>query len=192
MTFSRERKITNIYVHVHVLQMSRPGTSHAHLCALPDDILRAMASFMPPSRVVVMAQCSHRFALVLRGELTRRLDGLFVVQPIENWLRTGTNDALIMDHFTSMSPDFCMYLFGQIGLSDMNGPPGLNRIGDYHLTEARKGYDGPPGRLRLSMSVFGNYVVMGPNHSVLRRFSSWLKRMRKEFLVAKIEGHISS
>jgi hypothetical protein len=51
----------------------------AHLYALPDDVLRAMDAFMPPSGLLTMARCSRRLSTVLRGEVSRRLAGLYFV-----------------------------------------------------------------------------------------------------------------
>jgi hypothetical protein len=51
------------------------------LLALPDDVLRVVAPYVPLSNLIVMVRCSRRFATVLRSELSRHLDGLFVVNP---------------------------------------------------------------------------------------------------------------
>jgi hypothetical protein len=51
----------------------------AHLSALPDDLLRAMAAFMPPSGLLAMVRCSRRLSMIINREVSRRLDGLFVV-----------------------------------------------------------------------------------------------------------------
>jgi hypothetical protein len=47
------------------------------LYTLPDDVLRALAAFVPPSALIAFAQCSRRLAELLGGQLARRLDGFF-------------------------------------------------------------------------------------------------------------------
>jgi hypothetical protein len=49
------------------------------LCALPDDVLRAVAAFMPPSGLIVLVRFSRTIAVVLQVQLTQRLDDLSVV-----------------------------------------------------------------------------------------------------------------
>jgi hypothetical protein len=58
----------------------------SHLYALPDDVLRAMATFMPLSSLLAIARCSRRLTTVLRGELNRRfLHSLFGKEAFPEW-----------------------------------------------------------------------------------------------------------
>jgi hypothetical protein len=97
-----------------------------------------MAAFMPPSRVVAMSRCSHRFASVLCGERERRIDGLFVMQPEGKW--EGSDPDRIL-HFGDLgSPEFHVSIFGENEFDFTNGSSAGNHI--MNTREAPKGYDG--------------------------------------------------
>jgi hypothetical protein len=55
----------------------------AQLWSLPDDVLRVVATFMPPSGLIVLVQSSRTIARVLRGHFTRCLDDLFIMTQSE-------------------------------------------------------------------------------------------------------------
>jgi hypothetical protein len=53
-----------------------------YLCALPDDVLCAVSTFLPLSGLIALVRGNRSLAMVLRDQLTSRLDGLFfITQP---------------------------------------------------------------------------------------------------------------
>ena len=54
------------------------SATYPKFCALPDEVLRAMAAFVPLSGLIALVQCNQRLAGNFRGKLTCRLDNLFV------------------------------------------------------------------------------------------------------------------
>jgi hypothetical protein len=58
---------------------SVPVPVSARLYHLPDDVLRALATFLLLSDLLVLVRCSRHFRVVLQRQLNRRLDRLFVV-----------------------------------------------------------------------------------------------------------------
>jgi hypothetical protein len=66
--------------------MSVSITVPARLLSLPDDVLRALATFMPLSDLLMLVQCSRQLHKVLQNQLNGRLDQLFVVtHDEEHW-----------------------------------------------------------------------------------------------------------
>jgi hypothetical protein len=63
----------------------------ALMCALPDDLLRALDAFLPISGLLVfkLVRCDKRHARVLGDCLTRRLDNLFASTARIDWPRTS-------------------------------------------------------------------------------------------------------
>jgi hypothetical protein len=51
--------------------------------ALPDDMLRAMATFVPLSGMIVLVRSNRTLATVLKHQLTKRLDNLFFLTQSE-------------------------------------------------------------------------------------------------------------
>jgi hypothetical protein len=63
--------------------MSVSVTIPARLPSLPDDVLRALAIFLPLSDLLVLVQCSRHIRMALRSQLNRCLDRLFGVTHVE-------------------------------------------------------------------------------------------------------------
>jgi hypothetical protein len=169
--------------------MSASVPTTVRLYDLPDDILRALAAFVPPSGLITLARCSQRLAMVLRGQLTQRLDGLFVsVQLDSNFWWSGYESGAISDY--NFEPLRLRALFGEAC------PCG------YHFVEAFKGCDGPPRIHQLSRDPLFNYPlsryiyrIHGPNVHALNRFEIWLQRRYDQLLSMheeiKVKGAIS-
>jgi hypothetical protein len=128
--------------------MSALVPANSQLYALPDDVLRALAASVPPSGLIALAQCSQRLAAVLRAQLTRRLDGLFVAtrqlteSEMEYSLRLANSEEL--QTFKPRPTSF--ELQAMFGVAHQSSPE--NRLfSDYYFVEAAKGYDGPPHML---------------------------------------------
>jgi hypothetical protein len=137
---------------IYTPQMVLPVLGFSLLCSLPDDILRVMAYFMPPSGLLAMVQCSRRLKMVLLSELTRRMDGLFVATHDDPDYLRGAVSRL---HYSTF---FLKSIFGE-----ENGIRGGRMMGGYHITEASKGYDGPPCKLRLLLQPIYDttfYIVL--------------------------------
>jgi hypothetical protein len=65
--------------------MSVPVTVSARLYSLPDDVLRALATFVPLSDLLVLVRCSRHFRMELQSQLNHCLDRLFVVTHDEEY-----------------------------------------------------------------------------------------------------------
>lgn len=156
----------------------------AELHALPDDILWAMAEFLPPSGLLVLVQCSQRLAKVLHGDLSRRLDDLFVINPHVPDIAFVWKSMLFCPIFTP-SLDDVHILFGK-----------QNAGSDWSFAENPKGYDGPP-EPNIHLSRRRRYIINndGPAEIIylvkgsgqLHRFSSWLQRQHEQLLAARNE-----
>jgi hypothetical protein len=55
----------------------------AGLYNLPDDVLRALATFLPMSHLLMLVRCSRHLQIVLQIQLTLGLDQLFVTTYLE-------------------------------------------------------------------------------------------------------------
>jgi hypothetical protein len=112
-----------------IAQMSKSFAPSAKLCALPDDLLRAMAAFVPTSGLLGLVQCSRRFAAVLHDELTSSLNGLFVrAQPGVIW-------KAFSYHIVQLSAETILALFF----------PGQTYLWcTLNFVEAEKLFDGSP------------------------------------------------
>jgi hypothetical protein len=65
--------------------MSAPLTISARLCSHPDDVLRALATFVPLSDLLVLVRCIRHFQMLLQSQLNHCLDRLFVVTHDEEY-----------------------------------------------------------------------------------------------------------
>jgi hypothetical protein len=149
----------------------------AHLCALPNDILRAMATFMPPSALLVMVRCSRRFSRVLHGEMTQRLDGLFQYVA----LPTCTASFSTLPDCVKLVEHSWPQHMPRLSVEAMLGTSDLHP-GGYLFLEALKGYDGPQEHSGLFYQGSCIRRIYARNHKVLRRFEGWLnfrKRTRR-------------
>jgi hypothetical protein len=63
--------------------MSMSVTVATRFDSLPDDVLRALATFAPLSDLLTLARCSRHFRIVLQSQLNRWLDRLFGVTHVE-------------------------------------------------------------------------------------------------------------
>ena len=141
---------------------------------LPDDILRAVVAFLPPSDLLVFARCSPRFLEALRAQLKRCLDELFVVaQPNHAF------DGIGCKHFPP----------GGTCYSELNVLFGVADV--YYFVEAPKAYDGTPCTIRLRPCYTENLYcenITGLNVATLLRFVSWLQRRRLQLVASGEQG----
>jgi hypothetical protein len=154
---------------------------------VPDDVVGAVVAFMPPSGFLEFVWCSRRLSKVLRAQLQRRLDHLFVVmQPggrfVRGLLQLPLTNQLLRCELKS--------LFGEAyGIWD------LQTSGHSFVVEAPKGYDGPSRMLQLyrrsathhGQTICGPYFVGSPWMPATRRFSAWLQRRRELYLISENE-----
>jgi hypothetical protein len=149
--------------HMHMQQMTTDMRAPAHLCALPNDILRAVAAFMPPSALLVIVRCSRHFSRVLHGEVTQRLDGLFqyVALPTASFSTSPDWVKLVEHSWPQHMPR--LFVEAMLGTSDLHP-------GGYLFLEALKGYDGLREHscrtiLILSGLLYKTYLCQKPQSS---------------------------
>jgi hypothetical protein len=140
----------------------------AFFCALPDDVLRTLAAFVPPSGLLALVRCR-----LLQGQLTLRLDSLFVVTHIGITFVTtviGYNFSLSKQWQHQKSK--LVTLFGEADCLDSHR--------SYYFLEAPKGYDWfPPlrGLYLRNCSYSGRYFgAQYQSRFQLHKFKTWLQR----------------
>jgi hypothetical protein len=157
--------------------MSVSAPPFAQLCALPDDVLRAVAEFMPPSGLLVLVHCSLGMQSVLHRQLSRRLDDLFALstEPISR--TDGPRSCFTL-------PVTCDDL--ERTIKAVFGPGYYPWIRSYKFIEAPKGYDGPLGHSRCyEVRTFYQTVhIVSPNLCP-HRFVGWLHRRHDYLLTAE-------
>jgi hypothetical protein len=155
------------------------------LCALPDDVLRAVATFLPTSGLIVLAQSSRAMAVVLQDKLTLRLDNLFIVTQSEYEFVKSFHIELLT------YPLRCEIeaLFGEASV-DSEG------WSSYFFVEASKGYNGPRIRLRFYLRcpefAWCRYGNAGSRYDGRKRFATWLQRQLERLRAAKALGDASA
>jgi hypothetical protein len=142
-----------------------------HLCALPDDILRAIAKFVPMSGLIVLVRSSRTIAVVLKDQLAQRLDDLLVVihseiqcmHPFFNELPTQPRQQELET------------LFGEASVSTLE-------LSSHNFMEAREGCDGPRNYFKLYRLPAGyadrRYKVASSRNNGQIRFLTWLQPAR--------------
>jgi hypothetical protein len=153
------------------------------MSALPDDILRSLAAFMPPSGLIVLVRCSHWLARVLREQLSRRLDDLFVIttQP-EIQCELPFYDDLSIQTL----PCELEALFGKATINE------TSFVSTYYFVEAPKGYDKLCRRIELyhlPMKFSRHYnLVARSSHGGDICFLTWLQRCLERLRAAEAQG----
>jgi hypothetical protein len=148
-------------------------TIPARLSSLPDDVLRALATFGPLSDLLVLVRCSRHFRMVLQSQLNRCLDRLFAVTHYEDhWgQKAGLVSTLYLPRPNQLEQRVLYALFGE---ADMRGNWRV-----YHFI----GADGQ-SMLRLSqywqyvdlhLGAIANTYICGKTQSDRDRFASWLR-----------------
>jgi hypothetical protein len=140
-------------------------TIPARLYSLPDDVLRALATFVPLSDLLVLVRCSRHFLFVLRWLLNACLDRLYVVTHLEeHWDRVPGGQfseipkqpeqrvMIILFGRADKRDDFRMYCFVEVD-------------GKSVLRVIRKKY----------ADFYTKYYIFGANKSARDRFASWLQ-----------------
>jgi hypothetical protein len=133
------------------------------VCALPDDILRAIVALVSTSDLIALVRCSQRFEaeVELGGELSRRLDGAFVVMPRARSSFWGGFPCKMLLPFTICRGD----LETLFGAADVRGY--------FSFAEAPR----PDGSFQMHPSNRHEiqYFAHGENLIALIRFAGWLK-----------------
>jgi hypothetical protein len=169
----------------------------AQLYALPDDILRAVAAFLPRSGLILLVWCSRRLAAVLGAQLIRRLDGLFVVSVLPEITQSNLGRGCYVMLEPHPTPCDLEALFGKARvLWHAIGPSG------YDFVEDPNDSNGPARIIRLALnpsrSTAGELFVFIPDKEVgprlaqavaqRRRVLGWLQRRQMQLRAAKAEG----
>jgi hypothetical protein len=145
----------------------------AHLCGLPDEVLRLMPTFMPTSSLAVLARSNQRLATIYRDELTRRFDGLFTI-----WDPFTLHSESSNLHWSQAQANLMIGKSSQSVLKSLFGEENLFYSGQsgYHLIEATEESDEHGRQLLLYRQPGGDhYAVQGLALPVLYLFKSWLR-----------------
>jgi hypothetical protein len=156
--------------------MSVSPPTPAQLSTLPDDVLRALADFMPLSGLLLLVQSSRWLQSVLRRQLSRRLDDLFSI----NTQPTPSTDGPGF-YFPISIPHDDLKRIIRSSFREANMCP----TNSYIFIEAHLGYD-------EQLGLNYHFYVQGTKHggiwdghtpcqlislySSLRRFMGWLHR----------------
>jgi hypothetical protein len=148
----------------------------AHLCALPDDVSRALAALISLSRLLVLRQCSQRLEGVLRRQLYRRLEDLFILAHSSG------------DHLPKLSTFQSPILLRD--LEPLFRKPNAEFFGMaiHYFVEAPNNYFGTIYLQEVSLPV-RTYTSPGPQRFCMisgtimmqSRFLSWLQRRQAQF-----------
>jgi hypothetical protein len=159
--------------------MSVSAPCRAQLYILPDDVLRALAEFMPLSGLLSLFQSSRWLQSILRHQLSRRLDDVFA----HSTTQTMMYSWCIRQNLPISSNDLERKVRAIFG--EANVHPNVS----YVFSEAPKGYDGPLGFCRHSyVQGYGHggsrgarysYQVGSANFSP-QRFVGWLHRRHNQ------------
>jgi hypothetical protein len=135
----------------------------ARLSSLPDDVPRALATFVALSDLLVLVRCSHHFQMVLQRELNRRLDRLFVITHVKEHCVEARRLPFTLIPY---QPEQCV-LHALFGEAD--------------VLEDSRAYFFTDGQSILSLIqhkyMSGNasyYIMSGEDKPVRDRFASWL------------------
>jgi hypothetical protein len=154
----------------------------ARLSRLPDDVLRALATFVPLSDLLVLVRCSRHFQTVLQSQLRRCLDRLFVV----------THDE---EHCYRARHMPYSYLPNQPEQRVLNSLFGEGKMrGDLRAYCFTDGQSILSLTQRKLMDIFGEYapacyIILGTNTRTHDRFMGWLRYRYEQHLAT--EAHAS-
>jgi hypothetical protein len=169
--------------------MSVPATVPARLSSLPDDVLRALATFVPLSDLLVLVRCSRHIRVVLQKQLNHCLDRLFVVTHLEeNWARARRLRFLYGSRALPNQPKQTVLdkLFGEADIRDGGNSRGycftdgqrllcLSQHKDF-LNENEDGY-----------SLY--YIITRKNKPIRDRFASWLRYRCDQQMATEAHGN---
>jgi hypothetical protein len=165
--------------------MSVAVPQFSRLCTLPDDVLRALAAFMPPSGLLVLVRCSRQLAIVLRSQHISCLDGLFIKSQINSEIDYCLDARLELP--TQPRERDLLEIFGE---PDGPGFP------TYHFIEAPKGYDGTTQSFRLyrvytmcfgGQADYWRYFVAGATMPAAHRYACWLQRRCERLRATEVQ-----
>jgi hypothetical protein len=149
--------------------MSVPAIVSARLSSLPDDVLRALATFVPLSDLLVLVRCSRHFRVVLQSQLNRCLDQLFAVTHLEeHWAQTsGLVSSL---HFPDQLEQRVLHtLFGE---ADMRG---TSRVYCFIGADGQSILRLTQWHLVYHLGIDYTTYISGKTQSDRDRFASWLR-----------------
>jgi hypothetical protein len=144
----------------------------AQFYAIPDDVQRALALFLPLSTLLSLAKCSRHLQSALQRQLLLRFDGLFS-------LRHCKSVSVISPRGYSSYPISDATL--QYAIQDLLGKADVTHS-CYQFIEASRGYDGPSGYRtvygsgRFDVDEVVKHILYLPSvgDSDLYRFLGWL------------------
>jgi hypothetical protein len=159
--------------------MSVSVTFAAGLSSLPDDVLRALATFVPLSDLLVLVRCSQHFRIVLESQLHRCLDRLFfVTHTEEHWVRA---QRMRYSHLPNQPEQRVLEaLFGEAS----GKASGCSSSRVHCFVEV-------DGQSILSLHIshkYATYYICGKNQSARDRFASWLRYQCEQQLATEAYG----
>jgi hypothetical protein len=158
--------------------MSMSITVSTQLDSLPDDVLRALATFVPLSDLLVLVRCSRQLYTVLQSQLNRCLNRLFVVTHLdENWAQVGMLPSFSLAH----QPDqrVLRALFGE---ANVHGNwrvycfVEVDRQSILNLTGSQWKYVDIVFGARATAPIdYTTYYISGKSKPARDRFAGWLR-----------------
>jgi hypothetical protein len=153
--------------------MSVSTTVFAGLYSLPDDVLRALATFVPLSDLLLLVRCSRHFRTVLQSQLNRCLDRLFVVTHLdEHWAQAWRlscygipyqPEQRVLVTLRGNSREYCFV--------EVDGQSILSLS------------------LGLTVRKFPSTLISGKTQAVRDRFASWLRYRCEQQLATEAHGN---
>jgi hypothetical protein len=171
--------------------MSVSVTVPARLPSLLDDVLRALATFMPLSDMLVLVRCSRHFEMVLQSQLNRCLDQIFVVtHQEENWIKARYLQSV--DHLPNQPEHWVLEkLFGKVDVC---------RNSRVYCFAAGKNILSLIQRKSINIFLYGvqfknedrndtYYAISGANQNARDRFVRWLWYRCEQQLATEAHGN---
>jgi hypothetical protein len=142
--------------------MSMSVTFPARLSSLPDDVLRALATFVPLSDVLMLVRCDRHYRMELQRQLKRCLNGIFVVTHVEeHWAQVQRLSCNGIPYQPKQR--VLVTLFGEANLR------ANSKV--YCFVEV-------DWQIILSLHIsndYATYYIRGMTQSARDRFASWLR-----------------
>jgi hypothetical protein len=149
----------------------------SRLYALPDDILRVVAAFVPKLGLISLVRCSQRLEATLGAQLSRRLDNLFVVTSDRDLCTEAISWLYSLDVLVEPrpTPRDLQTIFGEaVALS-------RSKVG-YIFLEDPKEYDGPAVMVELRYTISPGISDDPISKGHMCRFSARLNRVPQPWL----------
>jgi hypothetical protein len=143
-----------------------------YLSALPDDVLSTVSTFLPLSGLITLVQGCRSFKTVLRDQLTRRLDEVFIITQSEIHFEIRFGYELLIQPLGLPCELEALFGVASIHGTFLSEP-------SYYFVEAPEECDtGPRGNFALFRSATFRPYQIGSSSSSCEYpscFASWLR-----------------